>query len=96
MIVKAPPKLSAVTLWIMSKTGRWAPSPGPMKTFLLAATERSLPLRRPNGVIVPGSVEHRSSENLPSTAVCEEGEPLCKHVSQSAGQLFVLAEVLSS
>src|SRR5829696_4917801 len=38
MIVKAPPKLSAVTLWVMSKTGRWAPSCGPIKIFLLAAT----------------------------------------------------------
>jgi hypothetical protein len=38
MIVKAPPKLSAVILWVMSRTGRWAPSPGPMKIFLLAAT----------------------------------------------------------
>jgi hypothetical protein len=38
MIVKAPPKLSAVILWVMSRTGRWAPSPGLMKIFLLAAT----------------------------------------------------------
>ena len=40
MIVNAPPKLSAVTLWVMSKTRRWAPSSGPMKIFLfsLAAT----------------------------------------------------------
>src|SRR5215207_4841612 len=44
MIVKAPPKLSAVTLWVMSKTGRRAPSLGPMKIFLLAATGCSLPL----------------------------------------------------
>jgi hypothetical protein len=27
-----------VILWVMSRTGRWAPSPGPMKIFLLAAT----------------------------------------------------------
>src|SRR5215216_7015892 len=53
MIVKAPPKLCAVTLWVMSKMGRWAPSPGPMKIFLLAATGCSLPFRTPNGVIVP-------------------------------------------
>jgi hypothetical protein len=45
MIVKAPPKLSFVTLWVMSKTARWAPSCGPMKIFLLAATECSLPLQ---------------------------------------------------
>jgi hypothetical protein len=53
MIVNAPPKLSAVTLWVMSKTGRWAPSPGPIKIFLLAATGCSLPLQAPNEVIVP-------------------------------------------
>jgi hypothetical protein len=38
MMVKAPPKLSAVILWVMSRTGRWTPSCGPMKIFLLAAT----------------------------------------------------------
>jgi hypothetical protein len=37
VIVKAPPKLSAVTVWVMSKRGRWVPSPGPMKIFLCSA-----------------------------------------------------------
>src|ERR687896_2441861 len=36
-VVKAPPKLSAVILWVMSRTGRWAPCAGPMKIFLLFA-----------------------------------------------------------
>jgi hypothetical protein len=53
MIVKAPPKLSAVTLWVMSKKGRWTPSPGLIKIFLLAATGCSRPLQAPNEVIVP-------------------------------------------
>src|SRR5215212_4174845 len=48
MIVKAPPKLWAITLWVMSKTGRWTPSCGPIKIFLLAATACSLPLQAPD------------------------------------------------
>jgi hypothetical protein len=45
---------SAVILWTMSKTGRWAPSPGAMKIFLfsLAATGCFLQLRLPSEGVV--------------------------------------------
>src|SRR5215212_529430 len=44
MIVKVPPKPSVVTLWVMSKMERWAPSPGPMKILLCSADIKLLAL----------------------------------------------------
>jgi hypothetical protein len=51
MLVEAPPKPSAVTLWVLPKMGRWAPSSGPIRIFLfsVAATACVLPLWVPIG-----------------------------------------------